>query len=151
MSSLEAEREMTRAEVAAYLREFADRLDGSATGTGESSSGTEANTSGRSSVTGTEDEARTPESQRGTDGNAASTTSTTNAADSQESGTGAGSEKVTLVVGNESATVNPPEAMDFAVEVSGNDPVFGAGRQGVEFGLYWRADEVEEDDELSIQ
>ncbi|MFC7153990.1 amphi-Trp domain-containing protein [Halomarina halobia] len=157
MSKIDAEREMSRAEVAAYLREFANRLDGGGsagmggaeadrtrTAGSADTGGATSDAGGTPTVTGTDDATRSPESERA--GDASRSEGRTG-----EGGRSAASEKVTIVVGNDSATVNPPETVDFAVEVSGSDPVLGAGRQGVEFGIYWRGDQVEEDDEISIK
>ncbi len=147
---------MSRADVAAYLREFADKLDGGGsagmggaeadrtrTAGSAENGGTTGDAGGTPTVTGTDDAARSSESERAGEA--------TRSGRPDEGDRSPGSGKVTIVVGNDSATVNPPETVDFAVEVSGNNPVFGAGRQGVEFGIYWRGDEVEEDDEISIQ
>ncbi|MFC7044421.1 amphi-Trp domain-containing protein [Halobacteriaceae archaeon GCM10025711] len=91
MAELEAEQQKTRAEIAAYLREFADEL---ATG-----------------------------------------------------------EKVTLLVGEDSATVNPPETLTFGVEVEQDSSLLEADdEQSVSFELEWVREEREEtDDELDVK
>lgn len=102
MTEIEAEREMTRDEVADYLREFADQLD----------------------RTGPE----IPTDDVGTDDG-----------------------KVTLVVGNDSATINPPETVVFEIEVESDTSLVGTDvEESVEFGLTWRAEDIEEHDEIEI-
>lgn len=111
MTEIEAEREMTRAEVAEYLREFADQLE---------SSGPEI-----------------PHAE-----------GTTNS----ESGTDAGDGKVTLVVGNDSATINPPETVAFEIEVESDSSLVGTGvEESVAFEVTWRAEETGEHDEIEIK
>lgn len=90
MAEIEITERKTRAEVAAYLREFAEKLE-----------------SGR---------------------------------------------KVTLMVGNESATVNPPKELSFAVEVDSDTSLIGTEpTHTVAFDLAWEDEEVEEDDGMSIK
>jgi hypothetical protein len=108
MSELEATQELTRAEIAAYLREFADRLDASGGG-GRVPGGSE---------TTLESEGR----------------------------------KVTIVVGNDSATVNPPETLTFDIVVDSDSSLMGSDKnQRVTFGLRWPTEAVEEDTEIQIQ
>ncbi|WP_227352800.1 amphi-Trp domain-containing protein [Haladaptatus salinisoli] len=117
MSEISAERERSRAEVADYLRQFADKLDG-----GDGSDRGD----GR------------PEPDIGSDENADSERST--------------GEKVTFMVGNDSATVNPPETVSFVVEVNSDSSLVSPDEtQRVGFELRWDADEIPEDDELSIE
>lgn len=59
--------------------------------------------------------------------------------------------KVTMTVGNDSATINPPETVEFEVEVGEDDPlVSGETERHLEFGLTWDAESVVEDDSLEI-
>lgn len=105
MTEIEADREMTRAEVAEYLREFADQLD----------------------RTGPEIPAA-------------------------EERTTASDGKVTLVVGNDSATINPPETVVFGIEVESDRSLVGTGvEESVGFEVTWRAEQTEEHDEIEIK
>lgn len=59
--------------------------------------------------------------------------------------------KVTLTIGNESATINPPETVEFGVEVGDDDPLVGGETERrLEFALAWDAEAVVEDDSLEI-
>lgn len=60
--------------------------------------------------------------------------------------------KVTLVVGNDSATINPPEAVGFTVRVDDDDPLVGGeSERRLEFVLEWDAEAVEPDGSLEIE
>jgi hypothetical protein len=132
MAELEAEFEKSRSEVATYLREFADKLDSEGTG--------------RSDGTGrSETGIRTNKPQE--------TGSTTNPAEhsSTESSESTNTQKVTLLVGNDSATMNPPETVSFSVAVDSDSSLMDSGsEESVSFVLRWASDEVESDDELSV-
>lgn len=60
---------------------------------------------------------------------------------------------MTIVAGNESATINPPETLTFDVEVETDSSVLKgrATERSATFSLRWNADYVEEDDDLSVQ
>ncbi|WP_158058334.1 hypothetical protein [Halorussus halophilus] len=61
-------------------------------------------------------------------------------------------EKVTLLVGNESATINPPGTVDFDVSVDSDAALVGSSEtQHVSFQLTWEGEEVETDDELRVE
>lgn len=99
MADVSAEMERSRSEVAAYLREFADKLE----------------SRGRAEI-------------RDDDG------------------------RVTVVAGNESATVNPPETVQFSIEIDTDPSLLEVGAsQAVTFSLRWDAKEVESSDGLDIQ
>ena len=103
MSEIETEREMTRAEVADYLREFAEQLD---------RSGPEI-----------------PASEEQTDDG-----------------------RVTLLVGDDSATINPPETVVFEIEVDSDSSLVGTDvEESVAFELTWRVEDTEEHDEIEIK
>jgi len=110
MPEIERESEMTRAEVADSLREFADNLD-------------------------TDSDAESPIGEEtdafGTD------------------------DRVTVIVGNESATVNPPDAIDFGVEVdsaTGDSSLIGDDREAViHFEIRWAVEEASDDGEIEIK
>lgn len=60
--------------------------------------------------------------------------------------------KVTLVTGNESATINPPETLNFDVEVDTEAGLLEAGNDhSATFRLSWDSEHVEADDDLSIE
>lgn len=106
MVQIESTHERTRSEVAAYLREFADKLERSDAGANQ-----------------LEDEA-VAESDR----------------------------KITLVAGNESATIKPPETMAFDVEVDTESGLLNSGGEhSTTIRLRWDGSHVEADDELSIE
>lgn len=108
MADVSAETEKTRAEVADYLREFADELS--------------------------------PPGERAVEN------------DQQGSSRTPDGGKVTVIVGNESATINPPATLSFGVEVDANDSLLGSptGERGVTFSLNWSSEDVETDDKLDI-
>lgn len=100
MAEIGKEQEKTRAEIATYLREFADEFEPGGEMLG-----------------------------------------------SQERGG-----KVTVIAGNDSATVNPPETLHFGVEVDTDSSLLetGADRR-VTFTLRWDADQVEPDEEFDVE
>ena len=121
MTEIEAERDMTRSEVAEYLREFADQLDRSGPG-------------GRSDR---------PGPNIGADEEGAATGG---------AATDPGDGKVTLIVGNDSATINPPEDVRFEIEVESDSSLVGTGvEESVSFEVTWRAEQTEEHDEIEIK
>lgn len=142
MSEISAEREKTRSEVAEYLREFADKLDsgtGSATEQGQTT-----RSKGETARSGTNVGADDPNLDRDRGDHADG--------GSHGAGTDQGSGKLTLVVGNDSATINPPETVGFTVEVNSDSSLMDSGKtQHASFDLTWDADAVEEDDELRIE
>lgn len=109
MADVSAETEKNRAEIADYLREFADELS--------------------------------PPGERPVrdDGQGKSRTTA--------------DPKVTVIVGNESATINPPETISFGVEVNADDSLLGSptGERGVTFELRWSSEDVEADEGLDIK
>lgn len=121
MADVSAETERTRAEVAEYLREFADELSP------QGDRSTDADHEKRSTV---DDDRSTAEEPRTADGG-----------------------KVTVIVGNESATINPPKTLSFGVEVDADDSLLGGptGERGVVFSLNWSSEDVETDNELGIE
>jgi hypothetical protein len=129
MAEIETEREMSRAEVAAYFHEFADKLGGGRTG-GETSQ--EETTDGEF-IEASDDEADDRESTSD---------------DTEEEHGG----KVTLTVGNESATVNPPNTVEFGMAVDSTSGMLESSeRETVEFALRWDTEATDDDSGLSIQ
>lgn len=120
MTEIETHQEMTRAEVANYLREFADQL-GAAAHAAESHDVTDDATA----------RSNEPSPRR-------------NRAGSQES---AADSRVTFMVGADSATIDPPESVTFEIEVDSDSSLVSSGReQSVEFDLSWTADEERDED-----
>ena len=116
MADIHARQEMTRTEVANYLREFAAKFE----------------TEGIAGDSPHFEEGGEDHVEEG-------------GRDRYEEG--AEDRRVTLMVGNDSTTINPPETVSFEVDVDSNDALLsdGAKRQ-VEFVLTWedrRTDEEE--------
>lgn len=156
MAEIEASRELSRADVAAYLREFADQLDAREAQhapTGRSVDDTtnghgtipSRDTSNRSDTethgtTTSPPDAAGPESDTGTD------------ADETDANHGATYEKVTFFVGNDSATINPPETMTLDIAVDSDSAMLSsANRRSVDFHLEWDTDGVDDDGDLHIE
>lgn len=146
MVELEAEREMSRAEVAEYLRLFADKLD-----TSDS-----ARLPGAPSTTDRDNEREHDETQAGDDAAASGdieshrewTEHEPETASAERSSAG----KMTFMVGNESTTINPPDTVTFEMMVDSESSLIGSetGRTA-SFALHWDDADVPQDDELSIQ
>lgn len=158
MTNVETEQEMTRTDVATYLREFADKLDEGATGHTESNrqEGT-----GQSSADAARDDSGTDPATREGDTDA---TETRHENRTEESGDGGRDEmegqpeskpdeRITFMVGNESATINPPETVRFQMAVESDSTILESGtREIVEFSLHWDSENVTDDDgTLDIQ
>lgn len=149
---------MSRAEVAAFLREFVEELEGE----------------GETVATGVEQgDRRSEESGRRTDtGTAGQSGTGTGTGTGTTTGTGAGSDadrrrrsgeeraeppagdarRVTFVVGGDSATVTIPETVEFDVEVESRSPLLQSGEsQAVEFQLSWEIEERHEDDSIDLK
>ena len=66
--------------------------------------------------------------------------------------TGSRGEKMTLVIGNESTTINPPETLLFEVTVGTDSSLLGSSEERrARFELRWRGEDVAPNDELDIQ
>lgn len=130
MVELESAGEMTRSEVAAFLREFASELDDrqreeAGDDTARVTGDREGVTTGRQTE-GTSDDTRT---QEGVPIESARER-----------------KRITLIVGGNSATVTVPHTMNFDVEVESRSPMFASGvKQGIDFELAW---EIEDPDQL---
>ena len=124
MSEMDAETEMSRTEVATFFRELAEKLEGRETSTG----GRDEN----SPIIGNEEE----------------TTTDRERATTPDRGAG---ETMTVIVGDESATVVLPDRMLLDVEVGSNSGILETGTgQRVKFELAWEAEEVPEDDSIEV-
>jgi hypothetical protein len=121
MADVSAESEKTRAEVAEYLREFADEL--SPRGEGPVDGDRQAGS-------------RTDDDRQARTGDDRSEVGESRADDGR---------RVTVIVGNESATLTPPETMAFGVDVDSEDSLLGSptGERGVTFSLSWSSEDVE--------
>lgn len=135
MADVSTESEKTRAEVAEYLREFADELSPRGEGTTDDD----------------RDRSRMGQDRTGTED--AGTGGSREAGDRTTDDRTATDRKVTVIAGNESATIVPPENLSFAVEVDSEDSLLGGptGERGVTFSLGWSSDDVETDDELGVE
>lgn len=140
MAEVEAEREMSRTEVAAYLHEFADKLGGERPAGGETSGEQPSNgefIEAPGNETDTE-ESSSDDTDRGT----------------EETTQGERGGNVTFTVGNESATVNPPDTVRFEMAVDSTSGMLeSSARETVEFALHWDTEETDEDGDgaLDIQ
>ena len=131
MVELESAGEMTRSEVAAFLREFADELNDRPT--------REEYDDDTARVTGDREGATT---ERQTEG----TSNDTRTQESAPIESARERKRITLIVGGNSATVTVPHTMNFDVEVESRSPMFGSGvKQGIDFELAW---EIEDPDQL---
>jgi hypothetical protein len=154
MSGLNAERTVTRTEAAEYLREFANKLaSGDADVHGERRDAgeerretggdvTDDPSTGTNTTTDTATQGATEE--RGRDAETGHTPD-------QTDGTAHGYEKVTFLVGNDSATVNPPEELALDVEVGEDSSMMSSGAETVTFSLRWEKEAVPESNELRIE
>lgn len=174
MADIDAERRMNRSDVAEYLRSFADELDASET--------TDANRSETDDRTGTverrderapgddidtiedpdsespdasdDDTDHTTDGERSDDGDTVDGPDdgdgSSRSSGSDESNRSGG--RVTFMVGNESATINPPDEVTFEVSVDSESSLIGTGTgRTARFALHWDESDVSEDEELSIQ
>lgn len=108
MVELDSDGELTRSEVAVFLRKFADELVGGPSATDRDRDQRREEFTGEESL----------EPQR-----------------------------VTLIVGGDSATVTVPNSVEFDVEVESRSPMLGSGvSQEIEFDLSW---EIEDPDQFS--
>ncbi|WP_255171623.1 amphi-Trp domain-containing protein [Natrononativus amylolyticus] len=101
MAAIDSERQLSRNEVAAYLREFADELE-----------------------------------------------TETIPASSDDPVAG---QKMTLVAGNQSATINPPTDVGFNVRVDDDSSLMDDDTRRVTFELEWNRADVPADDELGVE
>ena len=130
MVELESAGEMTRSEVAAFLREFASELDDRQRE--EADDDTARVTGDREGVT----------TERQTEG----TSDDTPPQEGVPIESARERKRITLIVGGDSATVTVPHTMNFDVEVESRSPMFGSGvKQGIDFELAW---EIEDPDQL---
>lgn len=157
MATIESTHERTRSEIADYLREFADELD---PGRGPDSS----DRAGRSDRSGRTEDAATGRGGRSSDtgprdANARDRDATAGTGDRDATAdtedrerTAAAGDKVTVIVGNESATINPPRTCSFDVAIDTDSSLLDAGAErSATFTIRWSEEHVEADDELSVE
>jgi hypothetical protein len=152
MADIETSRELSRSDVATYLREFADQLDTRGTTHTDNTQPLD-DTAGSPETThpddthgktGTPPDAAGPQSNTGTDAD-----TDTDEAETNHAGT---YDKVTVFVGNDSATINPPETMTFEVVVDDDSAMLtSSNRRSVDFHLEWDTDAVDDEGDLHIQ
>jgi len=161
MVELESEGELSRNQVAAFLHEFADELEvgagerraadreGTATASGSSDADAIGDRRDESPIEGIEDDSDDTREGREVEASRHRT-------DSGEVVEHTGSrERITLIVGGDSATVSVPERFDFDVEVESRSPMLSSGvHQGIEFDLSWKIenpDQVDEEEWLEVE
>ena len=127
MVELETEGEQTRTEVATFLREFADELDG-----------------GMSA--GLDDERAGMDRERLSDENRVGGAEVNGSRDAK---------RMTFIVGGDSATVTVPNTVEFEVEVESRSPMVSNNvEQSIELELSWKIDDSErqtDDEEMHIE
>ncbi|GAA0242295.1 hypothetical protein ACFFQF_20030 [Haladaptatus pallidirubidus] len=127
MPELDVEFEKNRAEVAAYLRDIANKLE-----TTDSDSA-EVNRERTES-------SHSPSSEPNTE----TTTSTSTATNERN-------QKVTIIAGNDSATVNPPETLNFGIIVDSDSSLMESGvEESITLSMKWASEEVKADQDLSV-
>ncbi|WP_435335722.1 amphi-Trp domain-containing protein [Haloarchaeobius sp. TZWWS8] len=165
MSEIETRQELTRTEVAAYLREFAAQLD--QTETTSQSGGMQGSIptdspditsgdtdSGATPADGTvEGSEPAPHEQTEPAASGQNDTATNEQAEPAAEGqTTKQDGRVTFLVGNDSATINPPENVAFDVAVGSDSSLMEMSEQReVGFTISWDAADEPEDDDLSIE
>jgi hypothetical protein len=161
MAEIDLKQERTRSEIADYLREFADELDAGSDGSRSNDPGGSDDTDGAG---GSIDSDGSPDPSRSSF-DPVETTGTTTAGTDPDAGTGAGSEReesgtpdrkddgrVTIVVGNESATINPPDRLGFGVSVDTTSSLLGTGgERSATFTLSWSTERVEEGEGMEVK
>lgn len=173
MAEIESEQALPRSEIAAYLREFADELDTTPTDFDFGREGRErehrtddvestrspddavgATERGGGQAVTIEEEPSEVEANEMKTSDTETTDRTVDTTDrSVEDAPGtATDDRVTLVVGNESATVNPPATPTFGIEVDSDSSLVGSGeQQRVTFQIEWEVEDVDEDSRIEIK
>lgn len=143
MAEINAEREMSRAEVAEYLHMFADKLAPS-----EKSRQTDAHNSPESQDT----DEPTETGEEATGEREVTSRQEWGKRDSETTDESLSGEKMTFMVGNESTTINPPTTVTFEMSVKSGSSLLGSGTgKTASFALHWDETDVSENDELSVQ
>lgn len=134
MVELESRGEMSRTQVARFLREFADELEDDSIERGREHPTTEQQTglteTGRGTPTDEPHESRTGDRR-------------------ERTGEGHDHRRITFIIGGKSATVTLPNIVEFDVEVESRSPLLRSGlNQAVEFSLSWDIDEPAEEGDV---
>lgn len=134
---------MSRAEVAAFLREFVEELE-----SGSASVTTTAERDDRQSgATGSRRDDAAETGRQREDGDRTDRT-----IEDRDRTVPNDASRITFVVGGESATVTIPETLDFDVEVESRSPLLKSGvNQEVEFHLSWEIEEQPSDDSIDLK
>ncbi|AGB39001.1 hypothetical protein [Natronococcus occultus] len=146
MASLETTQERTRSEIAAYLREFADELD-------PETRTEDATRDGSTGTVGTDTTDSAGIGDTRTDDRDDDLLGTDDRDDEPVDTDGAHvGDKVTVIAGNESATINPPRTCAFDVAIDTDSDLLDTGAErSTSFTIRWDADHVEADDELTVE
>ena len=140
---------MSRAEVAAFLREFVEELE-----SGSANVTTTAERDDRQSgdAAGRRDDGTRGGRQRADADRADRDDRDDRTIDDRDRTVPNDASRITFVVGGESATVTIPETLDFDVEVESRSPLLKSGvNQEVEFHLSWEIEEQPGDDSIDLK
>lgn len=152
MSDIDIETEQTRAEIAAYFRNFADELDRDGAGGRDVTNevrGTE--TRGNHQSTGTTTDTGPGDTNTDSSPTGDSRSTGARSTDDETRGVG-GDDSVTIIIGNESATINPPDTMRFQIEVESDSSMLSPGEDRMaRFTLTWAGEEVPPNDDIRIE
>lgn len=141
MPELETEGEMTRGEVADFLREFADELDEG-----------DRQWERIEAAEGDEYSDRTQYEERDDDHEAYGEDDELDEHGDRIPDEALGSNRLTLIVGGDSATVTVPETLEFDVEVESRSPMLSSDvKQEISFELSWMLDDEDVYEDASIQ
>lgn len=141
MAEIESEGELTRSEIAAFFREFADELDA------------RAHDGSHERTAETREEGRAAQQRAAETGEVDRTAGDVVRDRSDEDVTGESDhpERMTIVVGGDSATLTLPETMEFEVEVASRSPLLSSGiTQSIEFDLAWEVEEMPDDESMEV-
>ena len=136
---------MSRAEVAAFLREFVEELEdeSSTVATGVEQGDRRSDEAGR---------AREDADAAGPTGTETERDRTRRTGERPEEPPAGDARRITFVVGGDSATVTIPETVEFDVEVESRSPLLQSGEsQAVEFQLSWEVEERVQDDSIDLK
>lgn len=155
MADIDIESDHSRAEIATYFRNFADELERADTSDRDVTDATHATETGdskRSTGTTTDRTADTDPADSHTDSSHPVDTHSSATQPDDETRDAARDDSVTIIVGNESATINPPDTMRFRIEVKSDSSMLSAGEDRMaRFTLQWTGEEVEPTDDIRIE
>lgn len=143
MAELESKQTLPRSEIAEYLHEFADEFD-----TDPSATVSEVRSPDEPID---EDERDDSDAQAGIPTDDEPLESTSNDESGMDSDATDPEERVTLIVGDDSATVHPPDAADFEIEVDSDSSLVQSGeQQRVTFELEWKVEETPGEEDMEV-